>query len=64
MNKEERAAVAEVIRTSPLTYAQLAKVYQCHRQTINNISMEFNLPARKRGPRPASQSTSSNTEVR
>jgi hypothetical protein len=63
MNKEERAAVAEVIRTSPLTYAQLAKEYQCHRQTINNIAMEFDLPPRKRGPRPASQSTTSNTEV-
>jgi hypothetical protein len=63
MNRKERAVVAEVIRTSTLTYAQLARLYDCHRQTINNISMEFELPARKRGPRPAAATITSNTEV-
>lgn len=64
MTKAERAAVAEDIRNSILTYAQLAKKYSCHRQSITNIAAEFELPARKRGPKSASESTTSNTEVR
>jgi tellurite resistance protein len=52
MTKEERAQVAEFIRSNPaLTYPKIAKLYSCHKATIFNIAAEFNV-SRVRGPKP------------